>query len=258
MPRKPPTTAEEAPETTKRPPETRTTRLGSCKTAGMIEAGQVGSTTPVADWHAQCRGGHINERGRVTLCDCPCHEGQHACIECGEGRTELDPDRRCVDREGCLERFRETLANHPRHQAWAKIREAADREKAEKRAEEEGQVAAGTRRPRNGKTPQPCQHCGEMTKGGLFVMGHDAKLKGILMRAGADGDVVSIVELKLRGWFPTAGRGADRYTAGDVRAADELIQEVKTEDFLAERVAIRLEAIAAGADPEQAVRGENR
>lgn len=49
--------------------------------------------------------------------------------------------------------------------------------------------------------PQECQcGCGGMTRGGKFLPGHDARLKGRLKKAAADGDGKAKAELRSRGW----------------------------------------------------------
>lgn len=80
-----------------------------------------------------------------------------------------------------------------------------------------------------------CEHCGEPTKGGKFVAGHDAKLKGDLIRAGAEGDVDAVVEAMFRNWYKP-GRYPDLETE-----AFAVVQAHKTDEWLAARVAARLE-----------------
>lgn len=94
---------------------------------------------------------------------------------------------------------------------------------------------ARAKRPIEGR----CQHCGEPTKGGLFAAGHDAKLKGELIRAGLEGDHEAVAEMMARGpaWF----KKPERFDPNVVRRADEIIQSTPTHEFLARRVAQRLE-----------------
>ena len=238
--------------------------MQSCKTAGMVAAGQIGSTTTPEEWHGLCRGAHVDQRGRTTRCTCECHAENQHCIKCGvegaEGET-LDGSFQCLDTGACLERYKLALETDPKFDRYRRFRgyqESAAQARAETAEEERRAIEAGEKPPkqRPGKRPRPCEHgCGEMTKGGLFVMGHDAKLKGILMRAGEAGDIESILELSLRSWLPTTGRGRDRYTEADLAAADARVAEVKTEDFLAARVAERTEKAAElDGDVEAAVR----
>ena len=231
--------------------------MGSCSTAKLISSGAVGSTTPVEEWHAKCKGGHLDGRGRFTRCTCQCHADQHVCIRCGATATELDDQLSCVDVEGCVAEYRRQLLADPTYQRFTGYLEAGANARAEAAAEEKRAVAAGEKPPKvkSGKKPQPCQHgCGEMTKGGLFVMGHDAKLKGILMRAAESGDIESLTELSLRSWLPSTGRGRDRYTAADLARADERVAETNTEAFLAARVAERTAKAAELGDVELATR----
>jgi hypothetical protein len=81
--------------------------------------------------------------------------------------------------------------------------------------------ARGPRQPGAGA----CEHCGEPTKGGRFVPGHDAKLKGELLREGTPG---AEAERILRGWSHEAPSSA---------AASKLVKQ--GDGFLRSRVAAR-------------------
>lgn len=240
----------EAPE---RPPKkapptgNRTILMSDCGIAQFQQKQVVQSGRSPGWWHDHCKGGHVNERGQITLCECGCHEAKPFCIDCGSNRSELDDWRRCIDREGCLENLKQAIEANPR---TAKYREI-DRLAAAARAE--SREAAGlepVKEAKPAKVPQPCGHCGELTKGGQFLAGHDAKLKGILARAGADGGVGAVVELKLRCWF----KPSPRYDSQLLEDADRLVQELNTEAELARLVQERVELIRSGYEPEAAVR----
>lgn len=154
----------------------------------------------------------------LIFCSHPSHEGQvfDRCLDCGEVE-ELTDLLGCVDVDACQERRAERLSQHP---VWKLLREveveAAARtsernaERAVARqaalaAEGEGKVTEGPRRAKGRGGPDPlggrCNHCGEPTKGGRFIAGHDAKLKGDLMRSAVEGNVKSILEMLIRGWL---------------------------------------------------------
>jgi hypothetical protein len=60
-------------------------------------------------------------------------------------------------------------------------------------------------KPRKSQPPKPkvgsCECCGEPTRGGRFVPGHDAKLASILRAKVKGGDQDAYEELKRRGWL---------------------------------------------------------
>jgi hypothetical protein len=167
---------------------------GTCKTARLVAEGVITSTTDAEGWHQLCPVATIDGKGRVHRCQCTCHEVHLVCLRCAEVQQpdDLNPHTlRCLDEDACTERFKARLAANPKAQKWAKIREAA--------AEKEAEKAAANPRERRVKTGR-CHHCGEPTKGGAFLAGHDMKLKGELIRASQAGDVQACAELMARGW----------------------------------------------------------
>lgn len=62
-----------------------------------------------------------------------------------------------------------------------------------------------------------CEHCGDPTKGGRFVAGHDAKLKGLLKKQAELGQLDAIVELLARDW-PTGSLKVDLDTMAEATA----------------------------------------
>lgn len=171
--------------------------FGFCETARAIEAGRVASTTPSEVWHSKCVG---SGRSGET-CTCPCHSnGEGRCLDCGApvvGRAT------CADRDACRGRAEtdEVLALR--------------RLRAESRA---ARIAAhGERRSRG--AGGRCEHCGVPTAGGRFAPGHDAKLKGALIRAADQGDIEACAELMLRNWTPNG-----RFEASVESRAFDLIQ----------------------------------
>lgn len=158
------------------------------------------------DMHSHCKGSGTNGiyDTHLWFCDCQCHVDQPTCRDCGSRGVEITLEGTCIDTEGCQIAQGVRRANHPAHHQIqqildeAKQREAetADRRRAERQeararevatAEREGRPVPAvrpTRTRREAPTPQRC-HCGcaGMTKGGRFVAGHDARLKGVLVRA---------------------------------------------------------------------------
>ena len=231
--------------------------MGSCSSAALVESGVVSSTTDAAGWHALCPVTTWGERGRLHRCSCSCHDDHNACTlcHCSGDEFELDPvTRQCADRESCTERNAARIAAHPKIQRYREL----DRLTAERRAEEEALLTPEERqarvdRKRSGRaTPGGgrCQHCGEATRGGLFLAGHDAKLKGELMRAGQAGDVDAIVELHARGWFPKPGnRTIAKYPVAALTEAEAKHQAEPSDVTIERRTRDRWAAnVAAGED----------
>lgn len=92
-------------------------------------------------------------------------------------------------------------------------------------------------------TPGSCEHCGGATKGGRFLAGHDAKLKGILAREAMDVEareperVAAVLELIYRGWLKP------HHADDDLLALAEAQQQTKgaTRALVEQRVKARQE-----------------
>lgn len=234
--------------------------LGACNAARDVEAGR-GSQDEAVAWHRRCKGwvwsdrlvrdpktGLVTHAGVLTVCDCSCHNHRRGsnghnprrCVQCGS--TEgLDLDRgRCVDAHACAERLRDIIANDG---LWQRLQVAKQRgAEARREANAARALARGDdvvqRKPRGPGRPTSgrCEHCGEPTKGGRFVAGHDAKLKGDLKRAAEAGDDDAIVELLCRSWpVHTLKVEPERLQAATLRA-----DGVAGAEFIAARVAARL------------------
>lgn len=130
--------------------------------------------------HERCAGVVVAPNGVVTFCTCTCHgevdeieiklhDNRRRCRNCGD---YLEPKRMgrghepiCVDAAECAARTKELYRTNA---ALARIQ-----------ARREVNAMATTAEPKakaKGKTPQKCLcGCGEMTKGGRFRPGHDAK-----------------------------------------------------------------------------------
>lgn len=220
----------------------RTELFGHCRTADLVENGTVQSTTDADGWHALCKGATILPNGSILRCSCPHHVGEHRCIDCGEIDVELQPmGVRCEDREACAARILAKREADPRHRKWLEIARKA----AEATAENERIRPARS----DGRTGQRCHHCGEPTKGGSFVMGHDMKMKGMLLRAARAGDERALAEFMARGWFKDAR--THKIPDAVLAAADQV--QWNSGPWLNARIEDRLAMIDAGREPEQAL-----
>lgn len=155
--------------------------------------------------HRRCRGALRQGADRLVLCSCPNHQGEDArCTDCGEQSPVVDlATRRCTDPEGCRDRVETKQRANPLHTMLQEVQQVAQASKATKTPAKAMTARKRTAEPRP-KTGR-CQHCGETTKGGLFVAGHDAKLKSALAKiAYGDGRkadrVAAAAEMIARGW----------------------------------------------------------
>lgn len=153
--------------------------------------------------HNHCRGAFRNGSSakiKILTCPCPHHEGQPLiCLDCGtpgQPGEIHETTRVCLDRAECEAQRQAKVEADP---MIRQIRQA--QEHAAERREEAGiptkpvRVRAATpERPTTGT----CHCCGEATKGGLFVAGHDARLKGVLKKAAATGDAWAWAEATAR------------------------------------------------------------
>jgi hypothetical protein len=133
------------------------------------------------EYHRRCTGAWPRPDGALVTCPCPRHAGEYRCRICRHDHTnpdEYDPwGRQCVDHDACATRISRAQASNP---VAKELREAT----------------AAPRRP-----GRDCEcACGGTTRGGRFLPGHDAKLKGRLLRQAADGDQGARDELRRRGW----------------------------------------------------------
>lgn len=138
--------------------------------------------------HDLCPSGVLNGNGQeVILCACNCEQSQLLrCMDCNNrAQDDVDPKTwRCIDHDSCRGRIEHRLANDPIIRQIREIRERtaaqATADRAAKRAaatdphsHEELAVSSGpAKAPR--ATSGSCLHCGEPTKGGKFLPGHDS------------------------------------------------------------------------------------
>jgi hypothetical protein len=86
-----------------------------------------------------------------------------------------------------------------------------------------------------------CEHCGEPTKGGRFIPGHDAKLKGGLIR---EATIEAAAERVIRGWSSEA----EAYDRGKTGTAQLRKLVAQGDGFLRSRIAARTGHDPGGAD----------
>lgn len=222
-------------------------KMGSCDTAALVTSGVVRSTTSAEDWHAECAGAVVSLNGSETRCTCECHVGvelvpldlRRICIDCGDegerDKSVRDGRRTCVDRDACAETQQVKAAADPRFASMLAARESTATMRFTRR-EEEAARPPGTNR-KGGR----CEHCGQLTAGGRFAPGHDAKLKSELTAAARadDPDAEALAELYVRKW-PAPGDIHD--DIADLARAISEADDVGA--WLAARNAARQEAAA--------------
>jgi len=141
--------------------------------------------------HDLCPSGTLNGSGlEVIQCPCGCERSQqYKCLDCGtRDQGEIDQSTwRCIDKDGCNARIEHRLATNPVIVQIREVRAAAAQGKEQLRAQERARrIEAGEDVPavRVKRDPRPasgqCLHCGEPTKGGKFLPGHDAAYLSIL------------------------------------------------------------------------------
>lgn len=188
--------------------------------------------------HGSCpRATRQTVSGNVVLWKCRCPEDGHPglhCLDCkNEEALDINPETwTCYDRHSCAT----ILANRRRHsRVWQMVQAAKSHSAIMRRAKRLGEEDAlkgldptedkriemlhaqfdkleelrGKRpRKKNTKRSAPvrpktgsCECCGEPTRGGRFLPGHDAKLASLLKQRVRDGDDEAYSEMKQRGWL---------------------------------------------------------
>lgn len=109
---------------------------------------------------------------KVITCECKepgCGDQVLRCTYCKtEEEGAVDPaDWSCFDKDACRDTIQTRLVNNPLYQELTGIRSIAMAKVANENAEKAAKKAAA---PKVGS----CLHCGEATKGGKFLPGHDA------------------------------------------------------------------------------------
>lgn len=140
----------------------------------------------------------------IYKCTCACSVNLIRCLDCGlierfEDRDDLDPKAynewlteratsehevnpatwRCYDPAECAAKIERRLAADPLIQMIRSFQANAEKRVARERAER-----PSSSRPTSGK----CLHCGEPTKGGMFLPGHDAAFLAAAVQTISAGD----------------------------------------------------------------------
>lgn len=203
---------------TKNPPAPVPHLFGFCQSEAQAMDGNQPTGTG-SEWHARCPGALTTGVGSVVVCTCPAHGDHrkcHVCLTEVEAAEGYDPIRRQhTNQEACqiAADLRRSANGHLTAQIAA-IREETRQRREQQRAEENrlreerGERPVRLRTKAAPKAPQRCHcGCGSLTKGGRFVPGHDAKLKGRLGQARSAQDthadyVEALAERIARGWLP--------------------------------------------------------
>jgi hypothetical protein len=228
-------------------------RIGShCDTARKVAADAINSSHTPDQWHDLCPVVVIDGRGTVHRCSDISHAGHATCTWCGADE-EIDlAYLRCVDTLACATRRQEQVAQTDRAQAIKAWDEATAAEKAKRPdpVDDEGvprpKRVKGEGRPTTGE----CHHCGEATKGGRFVAGHDSKLKGILVRVAQGGGPVAVAEMLARGWL----KRPDELDPEVLAKGEEIAQDSPEHLIIETCTRVRMRRMAEGADSEQATK----
>lgn len=111
--------------------------------------------------HATCKGGIRNGNGTVLVCGCECATDKSQwCHICHSTDPEdLTRPWLCGDVDGCTARLTTRLMNHPIYVEMTKFKSQA----------------VDIRRVKSGRTGGECLCCGEPTRGGRFLPGHDSR-----------------------------------------------------------------------------------
>jgi hypothetical protein len=240
---------------TKPKPEAVYYLFGHCRLGTVTELDGV-------EYHADCPGAISNASAGTTsgmaYCNCQCHADVPRCSRCRRTGTELTLTNDCVDIEDCMDDVTRRAEANPVHQTLRQILEEQRIRAAEQSAaRREQRIAEGqpVRTRKEPPTPKRC-HCGceGMTKGGIFVAGHDARLKGWLIKTarmtngGNDGKGViksdairAMAELIARNW---PRKGVD---ATIERDAEMLVAEYGPERLIDQSVTDRYAGRGGGA-----------
>lgn len=104
--------------------------------------------------------------------------GKRRCARCNNRKTkEINPETwECFDIEACHGTIEKRLAEDPFYQELREIKERVNMAKITENKEKAEKVAKV-------KEPTHCACCGEQTKGGKFLPGHDARYVSTLVEA---------------------------------------------------------------------------
>lgn len=104
---------------------------------------------------------------QLYICPCECNIGHTRCTRCGARDVEVTTTSQCIDVEACNGELARKRANNPTFQALLRAREQFTRTS--------NQVRVQQREAKPEVTGGQCLCCGSVTRGGLFLPGHDAR-----------------------------------------------------------------------------------
>lgn len=168
---------------------------------------------------AQCPGAiRIPGTENVIVCKC-CTPQDGMCTTCGNRKAgETDPITwYCLDRYACSARVQARCEQSPVFRMLQDVRLDAAAKRRRTRleiariqsgidptneSEADSFEVRGNGKPRKPARPRTgsCLCCGEPTKGGKYLPGHDAKHKGKLQRLAKEGEIAAIAALVEHGW----------------------------------------------------------
>lgn len=163
--------------------------------------------------HGSCPGAVRNARPGRRLIKCYCCTREPYCVDCKSDEDVNIETWSCRNPAACALRVRARLGMSPLHRQLQACR-VDSQERARRIRLEAEALRAGVpldeidefERPQEKKprVQRPatgsCECCGEPTRGGRFIPGHDMKLKARLRKAAQSGDVEAATELEQRGW----------------------------------------------------------
>lgn len=198
-------------------------------------------------WRCQfCAQGHHRScpratryNGKLWVCQCRTGAEQHHsiyCLECKHDQVVDIQNWACIDPHACAVRRQQRNEANP---LWRMIQRAKVHGAVERKAKKHKMetVLAGIdpesdesiervhalldsvtnlerknpKKPKRSGPPKPrvgkCECCGEATRGGRFLPGHDARLAARLVQRVSEGELAAYEELEQRNWLKKIPRG---------------------------------------------------
>ena len=214
-------------------------------TTTAVRAASKPKSPPV--WRCQfCARGHHRScpratryNGKLWLCQCQAGQGLHHghyCLDCKHDRPDELHNWACLDEHACSVRRQQRNEANPIWRMIQRSRSHGALERKAKRFKLESLLAevdplsdesiervhglidtianldrTKPRKPRKSGPPKPrvgsCECCGEQTKGGRFLPGHDARLAARLVQRVAQGELAAYEELERRNWLKKIPNG---------------------------------------------------
>lgn len=118
---------------------------------------------------SKCPGATRNGDGSVIIC--PRYQGPTRCLDCGSTERVREDTWTCVDVEGCRDAIRARVESNPTIRQLREIQRAL----AADRPTPTTTKTIGTAPRAARSTRGECLCCGEPTRGGRFLPGHDSR-----------------------------------------------------------------------------------